>query len=56
MIDYMEIGSSPTDEYCAQLGSDGYEVLSRIELNAYVHQLERMFPHVKETDSLKFDE
>ena len=54
MIDYMDIGSSPTDEYCAQLGSDGYEVLSRIELNAYVHQLERMFPHVKETDSLKF--
>ena len=54
MIDYMEIGSSPTDEHCAQLGSDEYAVLSRIELNAYVHQLERMFPHVKETDSLKF--
>ena len=53
-IDYMEIGSSPSDEDCAQLGSDNYDVLSRIELNAYVHQLERMFPYVKNSDSLKF--
>lgn len=53
-IDYMEIGSSPSDEDCAQLGSDNYDKLSRIELNAYVHQLERMFPYVKNSDSLKF--
>ena len=53
-IDYMEIGASPSDEDCAQLGSDNYDKLSRIELNAYVHQLERMFPYVKNSDSLKF--
>jgi len=43
MRDYISIGSSPTDEDCAQVGADNYEAQSRKECIAFIHQLERQF-------------
>jgi len=44
MLDYMNIGSSPVEESCAQVGSDDYEHKSQVECMAFKHQLERLFP------------
>jgi len=43
--DYVDIGSTPNGEDCAQVGSDNYNALSRIEGRAYINQLKRMFPN-----------
>jgi hypothetical protein len=43
MRDYISIGSSPTDESCAQVGSDNYERQSKKECKAFIHQLLRQF-------------
>lgn len=40
---YETLGSVPANEECAQVGTDFYDVLSRIECDAYKHQLERVF-------------
>lgn len=44
--DYMEIGSCPIDEECAQVGSKEYDYTARAtkELKAYAEQLYREFP------------
>ena len=42
MIDYIEIGSSPWGEECAQLGSEGYSERGRAECRAYIGQLYRL--------------
>lgn len=39
----LELGSSPVNENCAQLGSDGYEELARRECSAYIKQLRRVY-------------
>lgn len=44
MFDYLSIGSTPADEPCAQLGSEGYEEKARIECIAFLHQLNRLWP------------
>ena len=41
--DYLNIGSSPCCEDCAQVGSDDYFEKSRIELRAFRNQLIRVF-------------
>lgn len=43
MRDYLNIGSSPHGEDCAQVGSDDYNPRMRAETTAFVHQLQRMF-------------
>lgn len=43
MRDFLNIGSSPIDEPCAQFGTEGYETTARIECRAYMHQLVRTF-------------
>ena len=43
MIDYISIGSSPSDESCAQVGSDDYDAQSRKECIAFQGQLRRHF-------------
>ena len=43
MRDYLCIGSSPTCEDCAQVGSADYLAKSRIELEAFKNQLIRVF-------------
>lgn len=41
MRDTLYIGSSPPEEDCAQLGSDGYRPRARRECRAYINQLRR---------------
>ena len=40
----MEIGSSPYEEDCAQVGSNGYVQRANKELFSYMNQLKRLFP------------
>ena len=42
--DYITLGSTPSDELCAQVGSDDYYELSRIECLVFKRMLERKFP------------
>jgi hypothetical protein len=43
--DFLNIGSVPVDEDCAQIGRPAYEVLSRLECQAFKEQLQRRFPN-----------
>lgn len=43
VMEYMEIGSSPYDELCAQLGFDNYRKDATKEMDAYINQLNRLF-------------
>lgn len=43
MLDYINIGSSPVDESCAQVGDEDYYERSRKECRALIHQLRREF-------------
>jgi hypothetical protein len=43
MHDCIDMGSAPTYEDCAQVGSDGYHDRARRECRAYIGQLRRMF-------------
>lgn len=44
MLNSMEIGPTPCDEPCAQLGSYGFEHQASKEMKAYINQLYRQFP------------
>lgn len=54
MIDYINIGPTPANEYCAQVGSNYYYEKSKIETKAFLDQLNREFPQVLETKSVRF--
>ena len=43
MTEQLEIGSTPYDETCSQLGSDNYAAQSRAECRAFIAQLLRAF-------------
>lgn len=43
MSTYVNIGSTPADEECVQVGSPDYSHRSRKECTAYIHQLRRQF-------------
>ena len=47
VMEYMEIGSSPYDELCAQLGFDNYRKDATKEMDAYINQLNRLFIEAK---------
>ena len=40
----LELGSSPVEESCSQVGTDDYMTRARKECRAYVGQLTRQFP------------
>lgn len=40
---YIDLGSTPTGENCAQVGQDDYREQTRIEIKAYINQLSRLF-------------
>ena len=42
MMEYIELGSVPCDEPCAQVGDDDYRERARRECRAYINQLTRM--------------
>ena len=54
MRDYIEIGPTPSDENCAQVGDIYYGIRSKIETTAYLNQLNRMFPEVLNSSTLRF--
>lgn len=41
--EYIELGSTPSDEQCAQIGSENYRQRAIVECGAYVDQLYRTF-------------
>ncbi len=43
-MDYLNIGSTPTDEPCAQIDSPNCSILSHIEARVFINQLYRQFP------------
>ena len=43
-MDYINIGPTPYDENCAQVGQEGYYIRARKECAAYCRQLRRMYP------------
>ena len=43
MSDFIDVGSAPACEDCAQVGSPDYHDRARRECRAYVNQLRRMF-------------
>jgi len=46
MRDYISIGSTPSDEECAQVGTLDYPEKSKAECRAFKNQLERAFPNI----------
>jgi hypothetical protein len=42
-MDFIEIGATPGEADCAQVGKDGYHRLARIECNAYIVALTRYY-------------
>lgn len=53
VCDYISICSSPTNESCAQVGSDNYFTQSQKELKAFINQLRRKFGKEPGTAYLK---
>lgn len=41
--EFVNIGSSPAEEDCAQVGSENYQELARKECSAFIAQLRRQF-------------
>jgi|APGre2960657373_1045057.scaffolds.fasta_scaffold95643_2 hypothetical protein len=53
MIEYMELGSTPCEEDCAQVGSNGFRERANNEMTAYINQLNRLFSNA-ESNGVKF--
>ena len=47
-IEYIEIGSTPYEEDCAQVGSYNYRELAKKEMDVFIDQLNRSFPEAEE--------
>jgi hypothetical protein len=43
MKDFIDVGSAPTHEDCAQVGSEDYHERAKRECRAYIAQLRRLF-------------
>lgn len=43
-MDFLNIGSTPHDEDCAQVGSDDYAKRARKECNAFMAQIQKHYP------------
>lgn len=54
MKSYIELGSTPSQENCAQVGNNDYANLAQKEMNAYINQLNRLFPAIKKSKTLSF--
>lgn len=44
MMDYLNIGSTPNEEECAQVGSADYQERARKECRAYMAQIAKHYP------------
>jgi len=54
MLDYLNLGPTPSNEDCAQVGSPDFKNRADKELDAYKAQLERMFPGLETHKHMKF--
>jgi len=43
-MDYFDLGSSPTDEMCAQVGDENYRDLARVELREFKRMMREVHP------------
>lgn len=50
--DYIDIGPSPSGEDCAQVGEIDYRKKAIMEMNAFMHQIEREFSSLFENTSI----
>lgn len=53
-MEYIELGPTPYDEQCSQVGDDDFAVRSTKEMTVYKNQLNRMFPEVANSQTLAF--
>lgn len=56
--DYINIGPTPPDEKCAQVGADDYHAISKRECAAYIRQLRRVLgnePNGARLSTKRFD-
>lgn len=53
-IDYLNLGSAPCEEDCAQVGSSNYTILANLEMDLYIDQLNRQFSDLIENDLIFF--
>jgi len=44
-METVDIGSTPNDEQCAQVGTDNYRQIAQMEVRAFAKQCQRMFPN-----------
>jgi hypothetical protein len=44
MMDYLNIGATPNEEDCAQVGSVNYQERARKECRAYMAQIQKHYP------------
>ncbi len=54
MIDYLYLGPTPSDENCAQIGDDNFREQCNKEMEAYIDQLNRMYPEVSRYKEMRF--
>ena len=48
LTEYVELGSTPAGESCAQVGADGYYDLMKVESKRYIEMLQKRFPQHEE--------
>lgn len=47
-MDYIELGSSPYSEDCAQLGQNGYYDFMRVEMKEFKRMMEELHPNTSD--------
>lgn len=52
MMDTIEVGSTPAEEKCAQVGSEGYYERAKVECQVYRRQLLRLYKAEHKVDAL----
>jgi len=55
MQDYLNLGPTPCNEDCVQVGEEDYPRRAKDECRRYIELLERRFPEVKEIPGASFD-
>lgn len=53
-MEYLELGSTPTHEECAQVGTPEFAIEAPKEMKAYLNQLKRQFPEIVSSKTLSF--
>jgi hypothetical protein len=54
IMEYIELGPTPTHEECVQVGSPEFDLEAPKEMKAFINQLKRQFPQVEKSKTLSF--